>query len=1058
MGLIGRRVVVPLCSILVLGVRVLAQDADPGGAEVPNRTEHRYVRSQLDDFEQRTESLSEVMEGVPGVVREDDRVWVCDRDGTRYEAITIFKRSLIFATDVGLIGVEFESYFELAPLEVSGWLATLETNGFEDQYSAEENRLEFVVEGMPLVGHVVKTQGMLVDAVSGLVYRNVGEHEDQSEALQQTLLGAARELADELDARSFLRRALLPVLEVLVESDRRLPGFEGLGELEDGDSGLRIASSSLRRWLRHGWLSNELSGYGAAPAFLAALQVFDQPNIEATYQLEDVQILVVRQPDGRKAFARIGPDSSSLAYRPSYPRLIYGDDSDLTSLFVECVLPPDVDPLSPGATAEAIEIRLHWDGMLIGTVVGGRLRTDRGQWRRELSITDEADHPFPMENLLPPHILVSDAFGDHVALVTERGRIELRTMKSDPERFLEQAATALDTPQRLDLIGQLLWRYCFDAEEVGVGAIPGTVYRHGDWQSSAEETVRLSFGGELRGDCDDYSELLSSILDRAGESTFQMGTLGHVSELWIEPGLFRGTVHRFHTGPSMTVKGRTVADALSKLHRLEAPMQAFDPWNLRVLRRDNRTGRCVPETIPLQFATLRAAREALRPLEEFMRRGCRASALATIDALPEVWLVEPSVQFRRGLTLLSLGRYEEALRTFDEVLEQAEWPATRARIEIARVAALLQLGRLRGGTELRQALDRVSVCIEEVEAERQPAVAGFVAAGLVQSLAARREPILVEWLLSRHLEAFQSLLLELKRRERIDEDGDLEPGPYQGVRSDWLQLMAWEFVKKAAFLALPIHHDSEDLLARVDLALQRLVTEVPVSRRAGVYEQFRLLGLVGFDSSKSHDELRSDVRRYLESDESLVSGFIATVEPGKAVSWRSELHSYIEASPTYWAGFLELQLEAGQIDREGLPGLLAAIERSSDLGIQAGWLGASKRFSLHASRVAVGMVLGQEDMVEAAMVDLLDPDFPVEHHQIALVIARAGRQVEPSAVAHVFNVWRRESPATLGVALQALFTYEAENAVRAALPLLEDASTDWPELATEVEAARERLR
>lgn len=137
------------------------------------------------------------------------------------------------------------------------------------------------------------------------------------------------------------------------------------------------------------------------------------------------------------------------------------------------------------------------------------------------------------------------------------------------ERYLEELAQKLDTPEKLGIFIEKFFQYTYDSPDPDNPALKGLKddNLHGDHKQTAIETVLRREWSYLLGDCDDYAMFAREILMRNENVVFvhTLGIPGHATCLWVEKtdkGYLAATLGTFGLDKQ---EGATIEEAYSKV-------------------------------------------------------------------------------------------------------------------------------------------------------------------------------------------------------------------------------------------------------------------------------------------------------------------------------------------------------------------------------------------------------------------------------------------------------------------------------------------------------------
>lgn len=229
--------------------------------------------------------------------------------------------------------------------------------------------------------------------------------------------------------------------------------------------------------------------------------------------------------------------------------------------------PADVDPLTSALPTRA-EVwwgreRLAWWDSQNG------FSADAVRWRTVLPDNGDGVDNQTIEEWRPPHVVLSDANGAITALCTMHGvlRPALPGNHDDQERFLADAARCLPDAKHLDLMGQYLVSYVHDSPDPQRPELIGVHGLSGDIHQTVEQTLNTVCDGQMRGDCDDLSEVYHHLLSRQGHLLHIFSLPGHAACVWSvhEGDLWKTRV--LQTGQPLEFSADTLEKTLAQLFK-----------------------------------------------------------------------------------------------------------------------------------------------------------------------------------------------------------------------------------------------------------------------------------------------------------------------------------------------------------------------------------------------------------------------------------------------------------------------------------------------------------
>lgn len=557
---------VVLALVLAIGIKV-AVDLH-GSRDETERAGHGDAggASRVVIRGSRAERMRRVADERADFVLEDDRLFWTDGAARRYEVAEVQRRgALVLRTEPGALKVDPEVW----------------RGGQHGPPPALDAMVQHVLDaGQPMTGAVLVGDGFMPLRIrslgfqvveGGLMGRDQGARSRgnamrarASEQLQDATRAFLHALDDApLDAGT--RKATAEIL-------RALPS-------KGGNFFSSLDPTITRRLIRHGWLRQ----VGSAADVTTMLE-------------EAVEASVTPQPLERYA----GPGGSWTRYEDVFGRelevLVTSDGTWFScpqptpqwlgraaTRSVTVQLAPQGDPFAD--RIEPVAAHLEPYGGLWRR--GGTLEVDAAAWQKAMK-RRFGRQPNQPDNLFPPHMLLTNGYGDAVALVTQHGVVHPGRDASPAERkrFFDEAAKALPDVAHMDLVGEILYTYAWDTAEYDRPLLLGTEAYNGDIHQTADQTLQTCCGGIYRGDCDDLACFYHALTTHQGRNAHVMSLPHHLANAYAEqqPDGSWG-VAVLHTGPPLWITARTLERAILKTYEHFESHESVDlgglPFSLR---------------------------------------------------------------------------------------------------------------------------------------------------------------------------------------------------------------------------------------------------------------------------------------------------------------------------------------------------------------------------------------------------------------------------------------------------------------------------------------------
>ncbi|MCS6970696.1 MAG: hypothetical protein RMM29_01055 [Planctomycetota bacterium] len=504
---------------------------------------------------------------VPAIVEREGRLWWQGPDAAVAIVGVDERGQPLVETACGTVAVQ-RRLIESGRLEA---IAVLQQLAARAQAAGVPSGLRFA-EG-PLTGLHLRhdTHVVLADAVLARDATPPPARSADLERLQATIEVLRRQLAG-LDLDEAARRALDAVLG-------KLPSSEDSGEIDDA------SPEFCRRVVRSGWLRRHFPTLDGDDQVEAAVRQAERRLPIQRWASADGELAEVRDAFGRGGWILRTPSRS--AWLVEHPTPLYFNAFPPLVTVVE--LAAGSDPQAPAARERLRAVHLWRQGDTDWLPVGswtaeGGLQLPPAAWAA--AVPRRQRTPF-VSDWLPPHIVVSDLYGDILGLAVPGGWLAPPRdgSSAEGERFLAEAARLLPDAAYLDLIGQYLLRYVYDSPDPRSPELIGNKRDRGDIHQTALQTLATTAGGMFRGDCDDIAELYETIAERQGRTAHVIGVPGHAACAWAERRGAAWHVFVLQTGPALEFVDSELPVALGRAYRHFDDSDTFDPNGVGLLLR-----------------------------------------------------------------------------------------------------------------------------------------------------------------------------------------------------------------------------------------------------------------------------------------------------------------------------------------------------------------------------------------------------------------------------------------------------------------------------------------
>ena len=386
---------------------------------------------------------------------------------------------------------------------------------------------------------------------------------DQLPAQRVALKEAAHALAESLSTSSLSPLAQSALRKILAQLDQS-------ASAKDDD----FSPELVRHLLRNDWLANDFTTNVAYANLRHALVQAMTLQKGQTFRGDGMALVEWVNALKNRVFVLTTPTGNSRLQNHAqspYDAPTSAPTSAPTTRMLVQYFPAEVDPLTSTLPTRA-EVwwgreRLAWWDAQSG------FSADVARWRTVLPDNGDGVGVQTIEEWRPPHLVLSDPNGALTALCTMHGMLcpAVAGNHDDQERFLADAARCLPDAKYLDLIGQYLFSYVHDSPDPQRPELIGVHGFSGDIHQTVEQTVKTVCDGQMRGDCDDLSEVYHHLLTRQGRLPHIFSLPGHAACAWSvhEGDLWKTRV--LHTGQPLEFSADTLEKTLAQLFK------HFDP-------------------------------------------------------------------------------------------------------------------------------------------------------------------------------------------------------------------------------------------------------------------------------------------------------------------------------------------------------------------------------------------------------------------------------------------------------------------------------------------------
>ena len=457
---------------------------------------------------------------------------------------------------------------------------------------------------------------------------------------------------------------------------------------KNGNFWSSLSPEITRRLVRHGWLKQ----VGANAQATAALE----SAVLAAVARQPYQMLTgdggtwskTKDSFGRELEILETADGTWFTVPQPRPQWLGRAAPRKVSVKLAAGADPFADTLEPLA-AEVAPFDGRWKK-------GGVLTVDADGWRRAMkrTIGSEPHQPY---DVFPPHILVTNGYGDAQLLITQHGTVRPARSANPAERtrFFDEAAKALPDVAHMDLVGEILYTYAWDTAEYDRPLLIGTEDFNGDIHQTADQTLETGRSGIYRGDCDDLACFYHALTLHQGRNAHVLSLPHHLANAYAEQqedGSWMVAI--LHTGPPLHVRGRTLEEAIERTMESFESHESVDlgglPFSLRF------GGDAVRQRYMLPVDIFRDAKYAQDLIE--VQAAYRFHTYRTgIETMERILKARPKVtaaDHRETAHLMTWAdRHLDATPHFEKAVTAATTPASRVDAALDLLGNLVASGQ-----------------------------------------------------------------------------------------------------------------------------------------------------------------------------------------------------------------------------------------------------------------------------------------------------------------------------------------------------------------------------
>ncbi len=788
-----------------------------------------------------------------------------------------------------------------------------------------------------------------------------------------------------------------------------------------------------RRVIRHGWLRDVLTDPTAAQPLeqsLDAAAAFVAQNVYADDALTFSELV---NAFGRRANTLETQTMTLLQVQAAAPLYHLPAKRVIPRLAVILELPPATTVTAgQGAYADLRAARLHTGGRdIVSWHAPDDFQANAKAWRK---LFPESGGNM-VRNYFPPHIVITDPWGDVHSLITAGGRLTApQGTAADTGRFLDQAAAILPDAAHIDLIGQYMFQYVFDSPDPSVPLAIGNTEIKSDIHQTAAESLATAAGGVCRGDCDDLSELYQHIAERQDKLAHVVILPAHAALAWAEQDNGNWHTYLLQTGPAYEFVDPDLGRSLEQAYKHFDQTANFDPNAVGLLLRfsgeNTRSSWRLSKRI---FSDPAYARTMI----DVQRDWHYQTYLQGIEKMERLIASgdEDNANYRElaGLAAFT-GQHAKAADYLDEAIARTDEETSRLAIRIEQANHLLEAGeRERGETLLRDIIDR------QLGELQQQLGTGIIEIGLnlAGTCISHDLPELAGRTMARtNLRMSQNLMRALL--------GVLQRNPdHPAWQTDPRLRMARRMVRRSANTAIALLDlttpeqlaDNDQLAACRSLgeAFLQAVAFADVDDRSQIPQRYataaayyrammdpqqfdtRLAAATMPQEDRDHRRGRQRGLDQLESD----------------LPW-------IKASVPYWANRLSALIEDGEpaeLDRERVAALGAGLEAAMVASRDRDLVGAATYYHLHLGQLITALLTEDAPALRDLLAQAAAKGDKRLRDRTAQIIGDTAPFLDQEWFATVMDLWREEldyKPKYFWIAWRAAIAGAEANALLAA--------------------------
>ncbi|MEM7168364.1 MAG: hypothetical protein AAF581_23155 [Planctomycetota bacterium] len=499
---------------------------------------------------------------------------------------------------------------------------------------------------------------------------------------------------------------------------------------DDGLSLRRLDDLRLhRRLIRHGWIERVLERDASQEHPLrAALAQAERPEELAQWQGEGAFLSFSMNAFGEPVL-RLQTSERSVIVRPAFVVETYvevhdqEEDPVVATNFQRLELPHRTNPEAPLTDGELTraQIAVFANGSIQAQWrASDGLRSDSKTWRQVYpdwrKRNDEGNNYLSM--LCPPHIAVLDVAGDLRALHTQHGSVPLpRKAPDNSEPFLQDVAKAFPGATHLDLFVNGFCSYVDDSPDFDRPYLLGFGEDSGDIHQTSAALLSEMRGGMLRGDCDDYSELLRDLGRRQGQLVHVIDHPDHHAVCWLEKRPAGWFAYVLDTDWGRRFHGDTPAAALAEVYG--ESYAAFTPDQLPIALRFAGEKQRQTFNVGTRVFHDRGYADAVIPAQQDWHRFTLHNALGQISSVSKRYSDDFALLFELALLQVFCRDHKKAAATLEQALAVDVAPISKLQA-LASVTADLPARYRQGYTQ------RLVDLFDEVPQDDQLAAAAMV--------------------------------------------------------------------------------------------------------------------------------------------------------------------------------------------------------------------------------------------------------------------------------------------------------------------------------------------